>query len=39
MNDSNQDFVRRMGRLTYCFSKPWANHRAALGLFFAQYNY
>ncbi|HMO84464.1 MAG TPA: hypothetical protein PKC18_06025, partial [Lacipirellulaceae bacterium] len=24
---------------TYCFSKRWANPRAALGLFFMHYNY
>jgi transposase InsO family protein len=28
-----------MARLTYCFSKRWANHRAALALLFAHYNY
>jgi hypothetical protein len=28
-----------MGRLTYCFSKKWANHRAALAVFFCHYNY
>jgi transposase InsO family protein len=28
-----------MGRLTYAFSKRWDNHRAALGLFFAFFNY
>ncbi len=39
MNGSIRNFVKRMGRLTYCFSKRWDNHRAALGLFFAQYNY
>jgi IS1 family transposase len=39
MNGSIRNFVKRMGRLTYCFSKKWANHRAALGLFFAHYNY
>jgi IS1 family transposase len=39
MNGSIRTFVKRMGRLTYCFSKRWSNHRAALGLFFAHYNY
>lgn len=39
MNGSIRNFVKRMGRLTYCFSKRWDNHRAALGLFFAHYNY
>ncbi len=28
-----------MARLTYCFSKKWDNHRAALALFFMHYNY
>jgi len=39
LNGSIRNFVKRMGRLTYCFSKRWDNHRAALGLFFAHYNY
>lgn len=39
MNGSIRNFVKRMGRLTYCFSKRWTNHRAALGLFFAHYNW
>jgi IS1 family transposase/transposase-like protein len=39
MNGSIRNFVKRMGRLTYCFSKRWNNHRAALGLFFAHYNF
>lgn len=39
MNGSIRNFVKRMGRLTYCFSKRWDNHRAALGLFFAHYNF
>jgi hypothetical protein len=30
--------VRRMTRLTNAFSKKWANHEAALALFFAYYN-
>lgn len=32
-------FCKRMARLTYCFSKKWANHRAALALMIAHYNY
>lgn len=39
MNGSIRNFVKRMGRLTYCFSKRWHNHRAALALFFAHYNF
>ena len=39
MNGSIRNFVKRMGRLTYCFSKRWDNHRAALALFFCHYNY
>jgi len=39
MNGSIRNFVKRMGRLIYCFSKRWDNHRAALALFFAHYNY
>lgn len=39
MNGSIRNFVKRMGRLTYCFSKRWANHRAALALFFCHYNW
>jgi hypothetical protein len=27
-----------MGRLNYCFSKKWANHLAALAVFFCHYN-
>src|SRR5207253_1854939 len=30
---------RRMTRLTNAFSKKWANHRAALALHFAYYNF
>jgi hypothetical protein len=30
---------RRLTRLTNAFSKKWANHQAALGLYFAVYNY
>jgi transposase InsO family protein len=39
MNGSIRHFNKRMGRLTYCFSKRWGNHRAALGLLFAHYNF
>ena len=39
LNGSVRNFCKRMGRLTYCFSKRWNNHRAALGLFFAFYNW
>jgi transposase InsO family protein len=39
MNGSICNFVKRMGRLTYCFSKRWRNHRAALALFFAHDNW
>lgn len=39
MNGSIRCFTKRMGRLTYCFSKKWGNHEAALALFFCHYNY
>jgi IS1 family transposase len=39
LNGSIRTFNKRMARLTYCFSKKWNNHRAALGLFFAHYNW
>lgn len=39
MNGSIRTFNKRMARLTYCFSKKWGNHRAALALMFAHYNY
>jgi hypothetical protein len=39
LNGSIRNFCKRMGRLTYCFSKKWANHWAAPGLFFMHYNY
>ena len=32
-------FVKRMNRLTSCFSNRWDNHGAALALFFMHYNY
>lgn len=31
--------TRRLTRLTNAFSKKWKNHEAALGLFFAYYNF
>ncbi len=31
--------IRRLTRLTNAFSKKWENHEAALGLFFAYYNF
>lgn len=39
MNGTIRNYVKRMGRLTYAFSKKWDNHRAALALFFCHYNY
>ena len=39
MNGSIRCFNKRMARLTYCFSKKWGNHRAALALMFAHYNF
>lgn len=39
MNGSICTFCKRMARLTYCFSKRWDNHRAALALLFCHYNY
>lgn len=39
MNGSIRNFTKRMGRLTYAFSKRWANHRAALAIFFTHYNW
>ena len=39
MNGSIRTFCKRLARLTYCFSKRWNNHRAALALFFAHYNF
>jgi transposase InsO family protein len=38
-NGSIRCFNKRMARLTYCFSKRWTNHRAALALLFAHYNF
>ena len=31
--------IRRLTRLTDAHSKKWENHEAALGLFFAYYNF
>jgi IS1 family transposase len=39
LNGSIRNFTKRMGRLTYAFSKKWDNHRAALAVFFAHYNF
>lgn len=39
LNGSVRTFCKRMGRLTYAFSKKWNNHRAALALTYAHYNY
>jgi IS1 family transposase len=39
MNGSIRTFNKRMARLTYCFSKKWANHRASLAVFFCHYNW
>jgi IS1 family transposase/transposase-like protein len=38
-NGSIRHFTRRLTRLTCAFSKRWANHRAALAVFFCHYNY
>ena len=38
-NMTIRTFVKRMNRLTACFSKRWDNHRAALAMFFMHYNY
>jgi transposase-like protein/IS1 family transposase len=39
LNGSTRNFCKRMARLTYAFSKKWNNHRSALGLHFAHYNF
>lgn len=39
LNGSNRNFCKRMARLTYAFSKKWSNHRAALAVWFAVYNW
>lgn len=38
-NGTMRNFIKRMCRLTYCFSKKWENHEAALGLYFVAYNF
>lgn len=38
-NGSMRNFIERMGRLTYCFSKRWENHEAMLELYFAFFNF
>jgi IS1 family transposase len=38
-NGSIRCFIKRMGRLTYCFSKKARNHEAALTLHFAHFNF
>jgi transposase-like protein/IS1 family transposase len=39
MNGSIRHFTKRMARLTCAFSKRWGNHKAALAVFYAHYNY
>lgn len=39
MNGTIRNYVKRMARCTYAFSKKWGNHHAALGLFLMAYNY
>ena len=34
-----RNFIKRKCRLTHCFSKKWENHEAALGRYFAHYNF
>ena len=38
-NGTMRTFIKRMGRLTYCFSKLWDHHEAMLGLYFCHYNF
>ena len=38
-NGSMRCFIKRMGRLTYCFSKRWDNHEAAVALYIAHFNF
>lgn len=38
-NGSIRCFGKRMARLTYCFSKKWANHEWAMALHFAHFNF
>jgi IS1 family transposase/transposase-like protein len=39
LNGSIRNYTKRMQRCTYAFSKKYENHRAAMALFFAAYNY
>ena len=38
-NGTIRTFNKRMGRLTYAFSKKWDNHEMAMALEFAHYNF
>lgn len=38
-NLTTRTFCKRLNRLTCAFSKKWANHKAALALHFAHYNF
>ena len=38
-NGSMRLFIKRMNRLTYAFSKKWANHEMALALHFCHFNF
>lgn len=38
-NLTARTFVKRLNRLTCAFSKKWENHKAALALHFAHYNF
>lgn len=38
-NGSIRCFMKRFGRLTYCFSKKWANHEFAIALHIAHFNF
>ena len=38
-NLTMRTFIKRLVRLTICFSKKWENLRAALALYFAYYNF
>lgn len=38
-NGTLRQWCKRMTRLTYAFSKKWENHKAALALHFAYYNF
>jgi IS1 family transposase len=39
MNGTIRCFCKRLARLTYCFSKKWENHEAAMALLFCHYNW